>query len=121
MKRIAMVLLWATSIFFYACIRPVIMVPTNEGTGYPATDPEKISISTMTVTDRPFKEVGYVFAQGKSIKEASKLAKEEAAKMGGTAIVDGRVHTQVLLTGFILFFPIYESFYYVRGTVARFE
>jgi hypothetical protein len=97
------------------------MAPTNQEKAFAATDASKVTISTVRKVEQPNVEVGYVFAQEKSLKEAEKLAREEASKMGGHAIIRSRVHAQVILTGFILFFPIYETFYLVHGTVVRYE
>jgi hypothetical protein len=121
MKRIWTVVSCMAAILISGCIRPVIMAPTNQEKSYTATDQSQITISTVRKVDKPFIEVGYVFAQEKSIKDAEKLAREEASKMGGHAVIGARIQTQVLLTGFILFFPIYETFYFVHGTVVRYE
>jgi|WetSurMetagenome_2_1015567.scaffolds.fasta_scaffold327820_3 hypothetical protein len=109
------------ALFMAGCIRPVIMAPTNQEKAYAPTEASSVTISTFKKTDRPSIEVGYVFSQEKSVKDAEKLAREEASKMGGHAIVDARIQAQVQLTGFILFFPIYETFYFVHGTVVRYE
>ena len=121
MKRTAAFVLCCLFSIVTGCIRPVIMAPTNQEKSYPATNENSITISTLANPEKPTVEVGYVFSQEKSIKDAEKLAREEAAKMGGNAIIGATVRTQVLLTGFILFFPIYETFYMVYGTVVRYE
>jgi hypothetical protein len=121
MFRVCAIVFILVAVFVTGCVRPVIMAPTNEERVYTATDPKNVSISTMRLRDKPSTELGYVFAQGQSIEEAEKLAREEAAKMGGTMIVGARENAQVILSGFILFFPIYETYYFVRGTVVKFE
>jgi hypothetical protein len=122
MNRTLLILLLVLSIVILpACVKPVILTPTGDETKYPATKPEIITFSTTTPTDRPYKEIGYVFAQGENWKGALKLAKEKTAEQGGEAIVKGRGSTQVVLTGFILFVPMYQAFFFVEGTVIKYE
>ena len=121
MKRVIAFVLCGAFFAASGCIRPVIMAPTNQEKAYTATDEKDVTITSVSKLERPCTEVGYVYSQEKELKQAEKLAREEAAKMGGNAIVGTTVRAQVVLTGFILFFPIYETFYLVHGTVVRYE
>ncbi len=121
MKRTLTLVLCCMLLVASGCIRPVIMAPTNQEKAFTPTDEKDITISTVPKMDKPNVELGYVYSQEKSLKDAEKLAREEAAKMGGNAIVGTTTRAQVMLTGFILFFPVYETFYIVHGTVVRYE
>lgn len=108
------------SLLAVGCVRPVIIAPTNEERSFEPTNPSDIKVSTNETLEKKSIEVGYVFAQEKSLKNATKLAREEAAKMGGNAIIGARASTQVILSGFVLFIPIYETVYHLRGTVVKY-
>ena len=103
------------------CIKPVILAPTNEEKTFAPTNPDNIVITTNSWLAKPNKEIGYVFAQGESIDDAKKLAKEKAAEAGGDAIISGHSDVHVILSGFILFIPIYESVYSVHGMVVKYQ
>ncbi len=121
MKRTLTLVLCSALLIASGCVRPVIMAPTNQEKSFTPTNETTITISTVPKTDKPNVELGYVYSQEKSLKDAEQLAREEAAKMGGNAIIGATTRAQVMLTGFILFFPVYETFYIVHGTVVRFE
>ncbi|MBX2990994.1 MAG: hypothetical protein KF749_07480 [Bacteroidetes bacterium] len=88
---------------------------------FPPTEPAKILITTNESLDKPITEIGYVFARGSSLDEASKFAREKAASAGGNAIINSRSDVHVILSGFILFIPIYESIYGVHGMVVKYQ
>jgi hypothetical protein len=122
MNRVLLILsLVAVVLFVSACIKPVILIPTGDDAKYSATKIDTITFSTTAQTEKSFKEVGYVFAQGDSWKNALKLAKEKTAAQGGEAIINGRGSVSVVLAGVILFFPVYETYYFVEGTVIRYD
>jgi hypothetical protein len=122
MKRVMVFLLLVVIVLFVpACIKPVILSPTGDDAKYTATKPEEVTFSTTVPTGKPYKEVGTIFSQGESWKESLKLAKEKASQQGGQAIIQGRGSASVRLTGMILFIPIFQTFYFVEGTVIRYE
>jgi hypothetical protein len=121
MARTMFIALLIAALFIPACIKPVIFTPTADEPTFAATKPEDVSFTTLATVDGPYKEVGYVFAQGQNWSEALKIAKEKTAAIGGDAIIQGRGSTQVVLAGLILFFPMYETYYFAEGRVIRYE
>jgi hypothetical protein len=122
MNRVMLILSFIIIVLFIpACIKPVILSPTGDDAKYAATKPEEVTFSTTVPADRPYKEIGTIFSQGESWKKSLKLAREKASQLGGQAIIQGRGSASVRLTGIILFFPIFQTFYFVEGTVIRYE
>jgi hypothetical protein len=109
------------SVVLGGCIKPVILAPTNEEKTFSPTNAEQVLITTNSWLAKPNVEVGYVFAQGQSLDDAKKLARQKAAEAGGDAIISSHSDVHVILSGFILFIPIYESVYGVHGMVVKYQ
>jgi hypothetical protein len=54
----------------------------------PATDPKHIALYVSAPADRELDTVGYVAAQGNGTASAVLRLREEAARLGGDAVVD---------------------------------
>jgi hypothetical protein len=101
------------------CSLPSNSVLTNFEKDYPRTDPDSVRITTHRLLKPPYLEVGYVYAQEETLERAQDAARRRAAEMGGRLIVDARAGITITQIGSILFFPIYDRSYFVRGIVVR--
>lgn len=101
------------------CTIPSNSVLTNFAKDYPKTDPDSVRITTHRLLKPPYLEVGYVYAQEETLERAKDSARRRAAEMGGRLIVDARAGITITQIGSILFFPVYDRSYFVRGIVVR--
>jgi hypothetical protein len=120
-RMLYMVLAAALIVLLVGCIKPVVLLPTGGDTKYPPTKLEDVTFTTKATVDKPFNEIGFVYAQGLTWKEALRLAKEKTSSIGGHAIVNGRGSTLIFVSGVIIFVPIYQTMYIVEGTAIRYE
>jgi hypothetical protein len=101
------------------CVRPSLVVLTNYEKNYPKTSPAEIVLTTESTVSKPITEVGYVYARASSLEQALKEAREKAADSGGDMIIDVRAEAQVTQVGSLIFIPLYDTSYSIKGMVVR--
>ncbi len=101
------------------CARPSLVVLTNYEREYPKTSPEDIILTTERSVSRPITEIGYVYVKSNSLDQALKEAREKTAESGGDMIIDMRAEVEVTQVGSLLFVPLYDTSYSIRGMVVR--
>ena len=67
----------------------------------------------------PYAEVGYVYVQAPSLEAAIQESRERAAQSGGHMIIDIRAGIKVNQVGSLLFIPMYDIAFFLRGMVIR--
>ncbi len=117
--RVVRGLLLAVVLASGGCALPSNSVLTNFERDYPKTDADSVRITTHRLLKPPYLEVGYVYAQEGTLERAQDTARRRAAEMGGNLIVDARGGIMITQIGSILFFPVFERSYFVRGIIVR--
>jgi hypothetical protein len=108
--------IWATS----GCTRPSLIVLTNYERTYPKTLADSIRITTQEKISTPYTEVGYLYVQAHTLDNAIEESRKKAAQSGGNMILGTRAGIQVTQVGSLLFFPMYDTAFFLRGMVIRY-
>jgi hypothetical protein len=109
-------ILWTTS----GCTRPSLVVLTNYEKTYPKTLPDSIRITTQEKISTPYTEVGYLYVQAATLEDAVLESRKRAAQSGGDMIIGSRAGIQVTQVGSLLFFPMHDTSFFLRGMVIRY-
>lgn len=109
----------AALLILAGCTLPSNSALTNFERDYPQTHPDSVRITTERLLKPPFLEIGYVYVQEETLERAQESARRRAAEMGGQLVVNARAGITITQVGALLFFPIYDRSYFVRGIVVR--
>lgn len=109
-------MIWACS----GCTRPSLITLTNYQKTYPKTLADSIRITTLQTISTPYIEVGYLYVQAQSLEDALQESRKKAAESGGHMIIDSRAGIRVTQVGSLLFIPMYDTAFFLRGMVIRY-
>ena len=113
MKRTYLLCVISLMAVFCGC-QTAFYTLTNTEKMFPATTAENVKVTTNDKIEGEYTEVGYIFAQGTSVEGSINNLKEQAAAMGGTAVI--RLQTTVL-RNYVMFIPV--DTYYCQGIVVK--
>ena len=100
------------------CTVPRNMTLTNFRRSYAPVEPDSVEITTLLLKP-PYLEVGHIYVEDNTMEKATLTAKQRAAEVGGTMIVDARAGLMIRNVGTLLVIPLFDKMYFVKGVVVR--
>jgi hypothetical protein len=117
MKNVLLLSLICLVFISYGCT-PSFSTLTNNERVYPATQSANIKVTTNDKIEGKYSEIGYIFANGKTISSSIENLKLKAAELGGTAVIKLQTYVERSYL-IILIIPIPSIHYYAQGIVVK--
>jgi len=95
------------------------MTLTNFRRSYGRVEPDSVEITTRLLLKPPYLEVGHIYVEDNTMEKASSTARQRAAEVGGTMIVDARAGVVIRNVGTFIAIPLFDKRYFVKGIVVR--